>query len=64
MQPPKRSTTTEERIAFLKALHAEWMRELPQLLHTDPERAVHHAEALDDLASLIGQLELDRRCRA
>jgi hypothetical protein len=46
-----------ERIAFLKRLYEQWAAELDQLVGIEPERALHHAEALEDLANLIRELE-------
>jgi hypothetical protein len=57
------STPTEtpagQRIVTLKRMQAAWTTELPYLVDVAPERAFHYAEALDDLAALIRQLEHD-----
>ena len=46
----------------LEALREKWMRELPDLVATDPERAQHLVQALDDLATLIGRTKTDGQC--
>ena len=48
----------------LEALPEKWMRELPDLVVTDPERAQHLVQALDDLAILIGRTKTDGQCRS
>jgi hypothetical protein len=46
-----------ERIDRLKSLQAQWTVELAQISGAHPERALHLSEALDDLKTVIGNLE-------
>lgn len=46
-----------DRLACLKALRDKWTNELQHLVMSDPERAQHLAEALDDLAILMGRAD-------
>jgi hypothetical protein len=46
-----------DRLACLEALRDKWTKELQQLVMCDPERAQHLAEALDDLAILMGRAD-------
>ena len=50
-------TSVADRISYLKGLHVQWTTQLQQLVSVDPDRALHLAEALDDLKILIGVLE-------
>lgn len=52
-------STAAERIGYLKGLHVQWTTELQQLVSVHPERALHLAEALDDLNTLIRTLETE-----
>jgi hypothetical protein len=46
-------------IEYLKGLHVRWTTELEHVVSVDPERALHLAEALDDLKRMIGDLEIE-----
>ena len=48
-----------DRIGYLKGLHMEWTTELQHLMSVHPDRALHLAEALDDLQTLIRALEAE-----
>ena len=55
---PKGSVATPtDRLQRLHVLGEKWTRELRQLVAVDAERAMHLAEALDDLALMIRRLE-------
>lgn len=49
--------STKDRIGYLQGLHVQWTTELQHLMSVHPDRAVHLAEALDDLETLIRSLE-------
>jgi hypothetical protein len=55
------STSAADRIGYLKSLQGQWATELQQLARVHPERALHLAEALDDLKTVIGCLEAESR---
>lgn len=48
---------TADHVTCLKALHDKWTAERQQLVTVDPERAFHLTEALDDLMTLIRDVE-------
>jgi hypothetical protein len=47
----------QQRAAHLRTLLDRWIAEHPRILAIDPVRAHHHAEAIDDLRSMIAQLD-------
>ena len=54
---PRAIDSRADRIQLLEALHAKWTGELHQLVTVDMDRALDLAQALDDLAVLLGRLE-------
>ena len=54
-------SSAADRIGYLKGLHVEWATELQHLMSVHPDRALHLAEALDDLQSLIRTLETENQ---
>ena len=48
----------QQRAAHLRTLLDRWIAEYPRILAIDPVRARHHAEAIDDLRSMIARLDL------
>ena len=51
-----------ERVAALKRLHAQWTTELQHTKDVDEERAKHHVEAIEDLVTLIREIEDGAEC--
>jgi len=47
----------QQRAAHLRTLLDRWIAEYPSILAIDPVRARHHAEGIDDLRSMIEQLD-------
>jgi hypothetical protein len=49
--------SNSERLTRLRALYARWSAEYRQIRAADASRAVHHAEALADLRTILERLE-------
>ena len=52
-------TTYPDRVLHLKRLRQKWVDDLDLLQQIDDEQALHQAEAIFDLETLIRRLEID-----
>jgi hypothetical protein len=56
-RPAPHITARRVQLQQLEALRQKWTADLQRLLGVDTDQAMHLAEALDDLAVVIGRLE-------
>ena len=56
-RPALRIVRRSDQVQQLEALRQKWTAELRRLVGVDTDRAMHLAEALDDLAVVIGRLQ-------